>query len=48
VLYLERGQRSLALEQYHSLKSVDPEMAEKLFQMIFQDKILKVREQVRE
>jgi tetratricopeptide (TPR) repeat protein len=48
VLYLQRGQRSLALEQYHLLQSIDYEMSQKLFGIIFRDKILNVRDQGRE
>jgi tetratricopeptide (TPR) repeat protein len=48
VLYLQRGQRSLALEQYHLLQSIDSVMAQHLFEIIFQDKILKIPEQSRE
>jgi tetratricopeptide (TPR) repeat protein len=48
VLYLQHGQRSLALEQYHLLQSINSEMAQNLFEMIFQDKILKVPDQSRE
>ena len=45
VLYVERGERSLALDHYTLLKSIDYEMARKLFQIIYQDKILKVQSQ---
>jgi tetratricopeptide (TPR) repeat protein len=48
ILYLQRGQRPLALEQYHLLQSINSDMAQKLFEIIFQDKILKVPEQSRE
>jgi tetratricopeptide (TPR) repeat protein len=48
VLYLQRGDRSSALEQYHLLQSIDYAMSQKLFQIIFHDKILNVREQTRE
>jgi len=48
MLYLQMGQRSLALEEYHLLQSIDYEMSQKLFQIIFRDKILDVREQGRE
>lgn len=48
VLYLEQGQRSLALEQYHLLQSIDYEMSQKLFAIIFHDKILNVRDAARE
>jgi tetratricopeptide (TPR) repeat protein len=42
VLYVQRGKRSLALDHYTLLKSIDYQMARKLFQIIYQDKILKV------
>jgi len=45
LLYYQRGERALALEQYHLLKSIDYEMSQKLFEIIFQDKILKIRKQ---
>jgi len=43
VLYLREGQRELALEQYAILKSVDPILASKLFDLIYRDKIISVR-----
>jgi tetratricopeptide (TPR) repeat protein len=43
VLYLREGQRELALQQYANLKSVDPILASKLFDLIYQDKIISVR-----
>jgi hypothetical protein len=48
MLYLQRGQRSLALEQYQLLKTIDYDMSQKLFPIIFQDKIINVRDQTRE
>jgi Flp pilus assembly protein TadD len=40
ILYLQRGERALALEQYALLKVLNYEMAEKLFALIYRDKIL--------
>ena len=42
ILYLEQGERALALEQYSLLKSIDYELAQKLFAIIYRDKIVNV------
>ena len=42
IIYLERGERGLALEQYQALKLVNYEKAKELFAVIYQDKILDV------
>ena len=39
-IYLNRGERGLALEHYSLLKSINYEMARKLFAAIFKDKLL--------
>ena len=42
VAYLYRGERQMALEQYARLKSFNRERAVKLFEVINQDRILRV------
>ncbi|HEY5401943.1 MAG TPA: tetratricopeptide repeat protein, partial [Pyrinomonadaceae bacterium] len=42
IIYVQQGDRARALEQYTLLKAIDYELAQKLFAMIFKDKILTV------
>ena len=42
IAYLQRGERSLALDEYALLKLIDYEQAQRLFALIYKDKILKV------
>jgi len=43
ILCLQPGERGLALEQYGLLKSINYEMAEKVFALIYKDKVLDAR-----
>jgi len=43
ILCLQLGERGLALEQYGLLKSINYEMAEKVFALIYKDKVLDAR-----
>jgi tetratricopeptide (TPR) repeat protein len=45
VAYLELGNRNLALEQYGKLKAIDKDKAEKLLDVINQDRVVMVRKQ---
>jgi tetratricopeptide (TPR) repeat protein len=40
LLYLKRGDRASALREYSALKSIDSELARKLFTEIYSDRIL--------
>jgi tetratricopeptide (TPR) repeat protein len=45
VVYLDLGNRNLALAQYGKLKAFDKEGAEKLLDVIYQDRVVMVRKQ---
>jgi tetratricopeptide (TPR) repeat protein len=42
IIYIRRGERALALQQYTLLKAIDYDLAQKLFAIIYKDKILNV------
>jgi len=42
-ILLKLGERGLALEQYGVLKSINDEMAKKVFALIYKDKVLDAR-----
>jgi Tfp pilus assembly protein PilF len=44
IIYLRRGDRASALEQYRLLKLIDYDMSQQLFKTIYKDRILDARQ----